>query len=241
MRERLGILISGGGTTMQEIIKATQSGELPMDIGVVIASRSDIGGIKKAKVLGLQEGKDIVVVDPAGFRGDDGKVDQYGFGQALGKVLKGRGATVVSQNGWLPLTPENVIDQYSDSIFNQHPGPKRETRATHGTQPHAVMLYVARATGRNEGTDVIVHRVTPKWDDGLTVGIKHVPIYLPHDHPGRLQRRALKVEHRLQIEHLIDVAKGNVKEVSDNTYIRHGEELILKDARKHARRLYPKG
>ena len=72
MKERLASLISGGGTTMQEIVKACQSGEVPMDLGCVISSSSTAGGIKRAKDLGIPE-KDIVVIDPNNFRGEDKK------------------------------------------------------------------------------------------------------------------------------------------------------------------------
>jgi folate-dependent phosphoribosylglycinamide formyltransferase PurN len=49
MRERLATLISGGGTTMQRIIQASQSGEISMDIACVISSSRTAGGIEKAK------------------------------------------------------------------------------------------------------------------------------------------------------------------------------------------------
>ncbi len=241
MTERLATLISGGGTTMQEIIRACQSGEIPMDIACVISSSPTAGGIEKAKRLGIPD-EDIAVINPNDFIGADGKVDQYGFGQAILKVLKEKGATILSQNGWMPRTPDVVIDAYSDSSYNQHPAAKKETAGTHGIQPHAIMLYIARRTGRNNGTEVVIHRVNSRWDDGPTVAIAHVDIHLPHDYPKRLQGRALPVEHRLQIEHLQRVARGEVKEIeSPYQYILPGEEKILKDARQHARKRFPKG
>ena len=241
MRERLASLISGGGTTMQEIVLACQSGEIPMDVGCVISSDPNAGGLKRAKDLGIPE-KDIVVVNPNDFRGEDGKVDRWRFGIALLNELRPRGITVVTQNGWKPLTPKNVLEERDIQYFNQHPGPKKETRATHGMQPHAIMLYIARHTGRNNGTEVITHRVNERFDDGPTVGITPVPIYLPYDHPKRLQRRALKKEHKLQIELLKQVARGEVKEVfSETVYLMPEEEKILLEARRYARQKYPDG
>ena len=241
MKERLATLISGGGTTMREIVKAIQSGEIPMDIACVISSTPSAGGIEKAKRLGIPD-KDIVIVDPNDFRGDDKKVDQEGFGQAILRQLRKRGVTVVTQNGWLPLTPKRVIEEYRGVIFNQHPGPKKETRAAHGTQPHAIMLYVIQHTGRNNGTEVIAHRANEKWDDGPTVGIAPVPIENINESPETLQKRALPIEHRLQITLLQQVARGDVKEVySQIEYIKPGEEYILRDARKYAREKYPQG
>lgn len=241
MRERLATLISGSGTTMQEIVKACQSGEIPMDIACVISSSPIAGGIKKAKRLGIPD-KDIIVIDPNDFRGSDKKIDQKGFGLKVLKELKERGVTVVTQNGWLPKTPKNVIDEYRDAIFNQHPGPKKETGGTHGIQPHAVMLYISQHTGRNMGTEIIAHRVNEKWDDGPTVGIVSVPILDINEDPKTLQERALPVEHRLQIKLLQQVVREDVKEVhSEKQYIKPEEEHILLAARKNARERYPNG
>ena len=39
---RLGVLISGGGTTMLNFLEKIAAGELPAEIGLVIASRSDV-------------------------------------------------------------------------------------------------------------------------------------------------------------------------------------------------------
>lgn len=90
MDERLATLISGGGTTMREIIKACQSGEIPMNIACVISSIPTAGGIEKARRLGIPE-HDIVVVNPDDFRGEDEKVDQYGFGIQILHHLRKRG------------------------------------------------------------------------------------------------------------------------------------------------------
>lgn len=238
MRERWGSLISGGGTTMEAITRACQSGEVPMDAAGVISSDPNAGGIEKAEKLGILH----EIVNPDDYKGEDGKVDQEGFGQAILRILKKWGVTVVTQNGWIPLTPEPVISEFEYAIFNQHPGPKKETGRTRGIQPHAIILYIARHTGRNEGTEVVVHRVTPRFDEGPTVGVTPVEIYLPHDFPKRLQRRALPIEHELQIRLLKQVARGDVKEViSRKQYIRPGEENILSAARKYARQRYPNG
>lgn len=236
-RERYGSLVTGGGTTMFAVGRAIRRGELNMDFGCVVASRPGIGAEEKAYDLDVP----YELVDRDNFRGDDGKVDQYGFGQEIIKRLRKHGVTIVSQNGWLPRTPKNVIEAFPDSIYNQHPGPKEETKATHGTQPHAIMLYVARHTGRNAGTEVIIHRVDEKWDHGKTVAKTPVQIYLPYDHPKRLQQRALHVEHELQITHWRNVLTGNVHEVADTEYMKPGEQYILDRARAYARRVYPNG
>jgi len=238
MRERLGSLVFGDGSTMEQIALASRRGELQMDIACVLAGKEGIGAIDRARKLNLP----VEIVDQKWFRGDDGKVDQYGFGQALVKVLRKHGITVVMQNGWLPHTPKNVIDEFPNMIFNQHPGPLPETRGMYGVQPHATMLYFTKMTERNNGTEVVVQRVHVNFDEGAIVGRAEVPIYFPYDTPKRLQKRALRVEHRLQIEVLKQIIDGTIKETpQEYHYMEPGEEYILKSARQRSRSKYQHG
>jgi folate-dependent phosphoribosylglycinamide formyltransferase PurN len=167
-------------------------------------------------------------------------VDRYGFGQALTQAARELSATVVSQNGWLPYTPSNFIDAYKEVIFNQHPGPKKETKATHGIQPHAIMHELSKRTGRNEGTDVIIHKVDEEYDHGITVARSHVNI-LEEDTPEILQAQALYHEYLLQVWFWGQFMRGDVRQVPDQVYIRPGEENLLRDIRKDVRQQYPDG
>ena len=50
---RLGVLISGGGTTLTNFLDKIDAGELPAGVGIVIASRQ-CAGIAKAQAAGLR-------------------------------------------------------------------------------------------------------------------------------------------------------------------------------------------
>lgn len=242
MRERLATLISGGGTTMQEIVKACKSGEIPMDIACVIASKPDAGGIERARTLGILD-KDIIVVDPDGFRGEDKKVDPEGFGLAILKELRERGVTVVTQNGWLSKTPPHVIDEYKETIFNQHPGPVPEFGGVgmYGRRVHTAVLLFTRMTGGASWTEAIAQRVHYEYDKGAVVRSARVDIFKA-DTVDDLQQRVLPVEHKTQIELLKDVAKGNVKELSiREALVKPGQEQTLFIAKRAAMLLYPHG
>ena len=226
---------------MQEIVRATQTGELPMDISCIIASKEGVGGIDKAHSLGVPE-SDIVVVNPVDFIGDDKRVDQYGFGQGLLRELRRRGTAVVSQNGWMPLTPENIIDEYSDAIFNQHPGPIPEFggKGMYGRRVHAAVLLFIRLTKGDMWTEVIGQRVDKEYDKGVVLKSQRIDI-LPEDTVDDLQQRALPQEHRTQIELLKDVAFGRVQKVHRETIILPGQEILVAQAKRAAQLLYPHG
>jgi phosphoribosylglycinamide formyltransferase 1 len=242
MAERLALLISGGGSTMQEIVKASKSGELSLEIACVIASRPDAAGIEKAKALGIPE-KDIVVIPPRRFRNDDGNMDQDRFGETIVDTLTQRDTTIVTQNGWMHLTPTPVIEAYDGRIFNQHPGPVPEFggKGMYGRRVHAARLLFAKAVGRDMWTEAVAQRVAPTYDDGAVVRVEQVEIF-PTDTPEDLQGRVLPIEHKLQIALLHDVISGSVTEVpSRPTLVRPDELSILERAKQSAIALYPKG
>jgi phosphoribosylglycinamide formyltransferase 1 len=237
MKERLGILISGGGTTMAEIIKACQSGEIPnTEIACIIASNPGAGGIEKAKKLSIPS-EDIVVIEPD-------KTNRNAFGMAIIKELKSRGVSLVTQNGWLPLTPGKVIEAFSGMIFNQHPGPVPEFggKGMYGRRVHASVLYFFRETGqKNPYTEVIGQRVAAKFDQGAVIQSAPVEI-LDGDTADDLQQRALPIEHRVQINMLKDIVTGNIREIRRaKPLVLPGQENILEQAKHAAVLLYPKG
>lgn len=243
MAERWASLISGGGTTLLEMVKATRSGRVrDLELVLVIASSSNAGGLQKARDIGVPV-SDIVVVDPNRFRGDDKKVDQYAFGQAVLTELNDHGATVVTQNGWLPFTPRIVIETYKNAIFNQHSAtvPEFGGKGMFGKRPHAARLYFVRTTNRDYWTEAIAQRVDPaNYDDGAIVKSEKVDI-LPDDTADKLAARVLPAEHRVQIALLQDVARGTLKEEPRRNLVRPGEEHILIEAKRLARLDYPHG
>lgn len=225
---------------MEAIVKACQSGKVPMNVACIISSDPTAGGIEKARKLQIPA-RDVSIVDPNNFKGADKKVDPEGFGNALLKELRFRGITVITQNGWLPLTPKQVIDEYRDTIFNQHPSLLPETKGMYGRQTHAAILYLRRATQRDMWTEVVAQRVHEKFDLGAIVGARQVEIQAG-DTVDDLQKRALPIEHQLQIDLLKNFAKGNVKGLPPREIaIKPGEEHILFTARQVGRLLYPEG
>ena len=64
---RIALFISGGGTTMEAIIKACQNGTLKNVVpSLIIASKKSAGGIEKARNLGIKD-EDILIINPKDF------------------------------------------------------------------------------------------------------------------------------------------------------------------------------
>jgi len=228
---------------MNEIVKAVQSGEIPdMEIACVVSSKSDAGGIEKARKLGIPEDA-IVVVEQSQFRiGSTRKIDREAFGNRLLGVLQNHGATVVTQNGWIPYTPDNVVEAYQGRIFNQHPGAPEQFggRGMMGKAVHATVLEFQRLAGRTFDTSVVSHYADKILDGGKVVKRAKVPV-LPGDSVDTLQARALPMEHRVQIAMLQDFVRGQLDVLEPELLVSPDEIPLLEEAMRIAREQYPHG
>lgn len=249
---RIALLISGGGTTMEAIIKVIQNGTLNNVVpSLVISSSENAGGIEKARKLGIKS-ENILVINPKDFKTRDE------FGKEIIKECKKRKIDFIGQYGWMVMTPENVIKEFEGMIVNQHPGPL-DTRQNasisgrqaghldfggvgmYGLRAHQTRLEFVRRVNRDFWTEATAHRVTTKFDEGAILKRRQIPIF-KNDTAETLQARVLPVEHQVQIETLQDFANGKVKEFHRaEPLVLSGEEKILDECKKLAIKMYPNG
>ena len=238
--ERLVSLISGGGSTMEQIGLAIERGGIPdMQLAGVISSKADAGGVQKARALGIEP----IVVDPREFRSQalGGKIDREAFGHRLLRVLReDLGATVVTQNGWIPHTPPRVTEAYAGRIFNQHPGEPGMFggKGMAGKAVHVAVLKFQELVGRVFPTAVVAHRATAGLDEGAVVHRRMVDV-LPGDTPATLQERALPIEHIVQVEMLNLFMRGLLRDL-EPTLVLPEESYFLEQAKLFARE-HPEG
>lgn len=225
MRERLAILISGNGSTMAEIIKAQQSGKLKLDIACIISNKENAPGLQKAKDLGIPE-KDIVIIETQ---------PQSTFAQRLLDELQTRNTTAVSQNGWLPFTPIEVINAYPNKIFNQHPGNPLNFggKDMWGLTVNQAAINYFKTTGEEPYTYMIVQQVAPNFDEGKI--LKATPVLISSDDTAKnLQERCLPIEHQTVIELLEDLVDNNIKSVEIPKITDPKKLEILNNCRQNA-------
>ena len=238
---KIALLISGGGTTAEAIIRACNDGRLQkVIVALVIASKTDIPGIARTKAAGVA-GNDIILLRPKDFS------SPQEFGSAILAECKVRGVDFVGQYGWLPQTPANVIEAYQGMITNQHPGPLDPGHpdfggeGMYGRRVIAARMLFVRRTNREFWTEATAQRVAEHLDEGAVLGRRQVPI-LPEDTVETLQARLLPEEHALQIETLQHFADGKVKElVRNEPLVRPEEYALLEECKKEAIKLYPHG
>src|SRR5262245_13225888 len=92
---RLVALISGGGTTLQNLIDRIAAGSLNAAVVGVVSSRADAFGVERANRTGIP-----VAVVPATPRRS-----RYGFAEEVWSAVRSFAPDLVCFAGWLHLLP----------------------------------------------------------------------------------------------------------------------------------------
>jgi phosphoribosylglycinamide formyltransferase 1 len=249
--KRLAIFLSGGGTTAEAIIKATMTGGKLygiVEVGLVISSRADAGGIQKVLKTGAIGESDVIVLRPLDFADVPQKTV---FGCALINECRRRNIDMFSQNGWMVKTPRNFIDEFPG--INQHPAPLCPGEpdfggeGMYGKRCHMARLLFTRMTNRNMCTAAVAQMVHPDYDKGKIICQSFMPI-LPSDTVDSMATRLLPFEHEMQIEAIRRLATGESGEQVIHGFEYHNESIVLPYemllwhfSRDAARIAYPKG
>lgn len=106
---RLGVLISGGGTTLLNFVQLMNEGKLPVVIPIVIASQKNCKGVDRARAAGLA----VEVLRPRDFAGVEA------FSDAVFGILRIHGIELVALAGFLSLL--NIPDDFLWRVINIHP------------------------------------------------------------------------------------------------------------------------
>ena len=148
---RLGVLISGGGTTLMNILEYIRGGRLNAEVAVVISSRSTVSGVEKARNAGLV----VKVVR----RKDYLDIDE--FSKQIEDELTAAKVELVVQGGWLCLW--KIPAQYENCVMNIHPAllPSFGGQGMWGHHVHeAVLAAGCKVSG------CTVHFCTNEYDKG---------------------------------------------------------------------------
>lgn len=239
--KKLGILFSGGGSTMAEVIRQCTYGLLKgWAIPVVtICSDRNAGGRDGSKTLGTP--------------GELCERRQYpsyeAWSDALLGILQKHEVELVMQLGWTERTPRMVIEAYQGLIGNQHCGGLDHGKPGFGGEGmvglavhEAVLQYLRETDAPKHGwwTEMVCHRVTEKWDDGEVIWLARVPVDLEHDTAESLQTKALPVEWAVQVAAIQQLAAGTARPIErTDPVIKPGTESILAECKRKAIDKYP--
>jgi phosphoribosylglycinamide formyltransferase-1 len=191
-RKRVVVFISGGGSNMLALLKATRAADYPAEIVGVIADKADAGGLAKAAAEGI--------ATFAFVRKEFASKEAHE--EAILAQLAALSPDIICLAGYMRLLSGRFIQAYEGRIINIHPSllPLFPGLHTHQRAIDAGMR-IAGCT---------VHFVTEGMDEGPVIGQAAVPV-LTDDTADALAARVLTIEHQIYPQALRLFAEGNVR------------------------------
>lgn len=200
--QRIAVCVSGGGTNLQAIIDAVNSGKIKdTEIAVVVSNKQDAYALKRAQKAGI----DGICICPKDFS------DREVFGQKMVETFREYNVDLVVLAGYLVIIPQILVQNYQNKIINIHPSliPAHCGMGYYGLKVHESVL----AAG-NKVTGATVHFVDEEADHGPILIQKAVYVE-EDDTPEILQKRVMEqAEWNILPEAINLIGQGKV-EITD--------------------------
>ena len=109
---KVAVLVSGGGTNLQAILDAIDSGRITnAEVSLVISNNPNAYALERAKNHGIE----AVCISPKEFE------NREEFHKALLKKLQESGAELIVLAGYLVAIPPMIVEAFPNKIINIHP------------------------------------------------------------------------------------------------------------------------
>ena len=195
---RVGVLVSGGGTNLQAILDAMDSGRIKnVQVEVVISNNAGAYALERARAKGIE----ALCVSPKSF------ASREAFNEALLETVDRYSLDLIVLAGFLVTIPPAMIQKYRNRIINVHPSliPSFCGVGYYGLKVHEAAL--ARGV---KVTGATVHFVDEGVDSGPILLQRAVDV-LPGDDPKTLQRRVMEQVEWIILPEAIDrIANGEI-------------------------------
>lgn len=176
-KKKIAVLVSGGGTNLQALIDAQNSGIIKSgEIALVLSNNPDAFALKRAEKAGIK----TAVCNKKELGAD--------FESALISKIDENGIDFIVLAGFMCILSKNFTDKYAKRIINVHPSliPSFCGEGFYGLRVHeAALSYGVKVTGAT------VHFVNEIPDGGEIIMQKAVEIK-EGDTPVILQKRVME-------------------------------------------------
>ena len=177
----LGILISGRGSNMLNLVNASQRGLINSKVKIVISNNNNSSGIDKAKRKNIKT--KIINQKDYGSKKD--------FENALTNTLKNQNVDLVCLAGFMSILSKNFLKDWNRKVINIHPSLLPSFRGKNAVK-QALEQRVKTA-------GCSVHFVDEGIDTGEIISQEKVPVS-SNDDEETLGKKILKKEHVLYIK-----------------------------------------
>ena len=202
--KRIVVLISGQGSNLDAIVRASEAQDWPGRVVAVISNRAEARGLQLAQSHGIA----TEVLDHKPF------ADRPAFDAALAGRIDGHAPDLVVLAGFMRILTPEFVARYEGRMLNVHPSllPSFTGLNTH-RRAIEEGCKVAGAT---------VHFVSAELDHGPIVAQAVVPV-LAGDDEAALAKRVLTAEHELYPRAVGWFVKGQLR-LDDGRVTHRGRE-----------------
>ena len=192
---RIGVLLSGEGTSLENLFERIDAGEVPATVAVVISSKEDVGGLRRAERRGIP----AVAISRKRHR------DLGEFNDLIHAELERYGVEFIALLGF--LSPFELRGKFEGRAINVHPAliPAFSGKGFYGRKVYdAVFAKGVKVTGAT------VHFVDEEYDHGPIILQEAVSV-LEDDTVETLATRVQAAERRLVPEAIRLFAEGRLE------------------------------
>ena len=189
--KKIVVLISGGGSNLEAIAKASQIGNIPASIELVISNQSNVKGLERAKKFHLMS----KVIEHQNYN------TREEFDQALLEQILPIEPDLVVLAGFMRILSNDFTDALNGKLINIHPS----------LLPDYPGLNTHKQAVENGDLmhGITVHYVNNQLDGGpiITQGALKID---PAQSEAKLISRIQKIEHAVYPKVIADIAKGYI-------------------------------
>jgi phosphoribosylglycinamide formyltransferase-1 len=192
---KIAVLLSGSGSTLENLFVRRDEGALKADITVVLSSRADAFGLERARKRGIP----ALCVERKKFKSCEE------FSAAVYKALEPFAPDLIVLAGFMCMLA--IPEKFQHKVINVHPAllPAFGGKGYYGHHVHeAVLKHGCTVTG------CTVHFVDNEYDRGPIIKQKAVDV-LPDDTPESLAARVQAAEREIYPEVIEALIEGRVR------------------------------
>ena len=203
---RVAVMVSGGGTNLQAIIDAVESGGIRnTELVAVVSNNKGAYALERAKKAGIKD----VVVSPKDY---DTREE---FNNALIETVDSLKVDLIVLAGYLVVIPPEMIDKYENRIINIHPS---LIPSFCGTGFYGLKVHEAALARGVKVVGATVHFVDKGTDTGPIILQKAVAVE-EGDTPKILQQRVMEQAEWILLPQAIDLIANDKVVVVDGRVV----------------------
>lgn len=203
---RVAVMVSGGGTNLQAIIDAVESGRITnTELVAVVSNNKGAYALERAKKAGIKD----VVVSPKDY---DTREE---FNNALIETVDSLKVDLIVLAGYLVVISPEMIDKYENRIINIHPS---LIPSFCGTGFYGLKVHEAALARGVKVVGATVHFVDKGTDTGPIILQKAVAVE-EGDTPKILQQRVMEQAEWILLPQAIDLIANDKVVVVDGRVV----------------------